>query len=195
MARIDAIQAWVGLGSNLNDPLTQVSRALDSLAQLPKTALARRSALYRTAPLPSPVKQPDYINAVALLETGLPARELLAHLQAIESRCGRERQGRKGDNLPRTLDLDLLLYAQETINTSGLSLPHPRLSDRGFVLVPLLDVSPGLTLPDGRSVAGLARALRRPGIIGRYDEQGRCHRYQHDQRMARCPGPDQQCDG
>ena len=132
--------AYVGIGANLNDPRAQVLGAFQELDRLPHTRLVRKSSLYRSAPL-GHAEQPDFINAVAELETGLPAERLLAELQEIELRHGRERTFK---NAPRSLDLDLLLYGEKTLRTETLVLPHPRMHERAFVLQPLLEIAPQL---------------------------------------------------
>jgi 2-amino-4-hydroxy-6-hydroxymethyldihydropteridine diphosphokinase len=135
--------AYVGLGSNLQDPVRQVETALDELDGLPHTRVVKRSSLYRTAPV-GYAEQPDFINAVAQLETGLPAARLLDELQGLEARHGRERSF---PNAPRTLDLDLLLFGDLVLRTERLILPHPRLRERAFVLDPLREIAPHLELP------------------------------------------------
>jgi 2-amino-4-hydroxy-6-hydroxymethyldihydropteridine diphosphokinase len=135
--------AYIGIGSNLQEPQAQVKRAFDELARLPRTRLAARSSLYRTAPM-GHAAQPDFINAVAALDTGLGAEELLGELQAIEQRHGRKR---RFANAPRTLDLDLLLYGDRSIQGPGLVVPHPRMHERAFVLRPLLEVAPAAHIP------------------------------------------------
>jgi 2-amino-4-hydroxy-6-hydroxymethyldihydropteridine diphosphokinase len=135
--------AYVGLGSNLGDPVRQVETALEELDRLPQTRLVKRSSLYRTAP-EGYAHQPDFINAVARLETGLPAERLLDELQALEARHGRTRSF---PNAPRTLDLDLLLYGSLALNTERLTVPHPRMREREFVLAPLREIAPDLELP------------------------------------------------
>jgi len=145
-------RAYVGVGSNLGEPREQVERALRELARLPHTRLARRSSLYRSEPV-GYAAQPPYVNAVAQLETGLGASELLGELQALEVRHGRTRSFA---NAPRTLDLDLLLYGEEVVNSPGLVLPHPRMHERAFVLEPLLELDPGIAIPG----IGPARARR-----------------------------------
>jgi 2-amino-4-hydroxy-6-hydroxymethyldihydropteridine diphosphokinase len=132
--------AFVGIGSNLDQPVDQVSRAFDELDRLPHTRLVRKSSLYRTAPIGHEA-QPDFVNAVAQLETGLPAERLLAELQAIEKSHGRSRSFR---NAPRTLDLDLLLFGDAKSSSPQLTLPHPRMQERAFVLQPLLEIAPQL---------------------------------------------------
>ena len=135
--------AFVGVGSNLEEPARQVERALSELDGLPHSRVVRRSSLYRSAPL-GHAAQPDFVNAVAQLETGMPAERLLGELQAIESRHGRQRSFA---NAPRTLDLDLLLFEKLQINTPALTVPHPRMHERAFVLKPLLEISPEATIP------------------------------------------------
>ena len=132
--------AYIGIGSNLDDPRRQVLDALAELDRLPHTRLVKKSSLYRSAPL-GHADQPDFINAVAQLETGLPAERLLAELQAVEARHGRKRSF---PNAPRTLDLDVLLYGESALDLPNLKIPHPRMHERAFVLKPLLEISPEL---------------------------------------------------
>lgn len=146
--------AWVGLGANLDGPRAHVRAALDDLAALPATHLEAFSRLYRSAPMGGP-PQPEYVNAVARLATTLAPQPLLDALLAIEARHGRLRAEPNG---PRSLDLDLLLYDSERIDTPALTLPHPRMHTRAFVLVPLLEIDPALEIPGLGSVAGIARA-------------------------------------
>jgi 2-amino-4-hydroxy-6-hydroxymethyldihydropteridine diphosphokinase len=143
--------AYVGIGSNLDDPRAQVLGAFAELDRLPHTRVVRKSSLYRSAPV-GYAAQPDFINAVAQVETGLAAERLLAELQAIEARHGRTRSFA---NAPRTLDLDLLLFGSLAIATDKLAVPHPRMHERAFVLNPLLEISPDAQIP-GR---GPARAF------------------------------------
>jgi 2-amino-4-hydroxy-6-hydroxymethyldihydropteridine diphosphokinase len=135
-------RVFVGLGANLGDARATLQAALKELAGLPKTQLLQTSAFYRTAPVDA--QGPDFINAVAELRTGLPPEALLQHLQACEQAHGRQRPY---VNAPRTLDLDLLLYGQRVLHGPALSLPHPRLHLRAFVLRPLLELAPGLQHP------------------------------------------------
>jgi 2-amino-4-hydroxy-6-hydroxymethyldihydropteridine diphosphokinase len=135
--------AYVGIGSNLEDPRAQVLRAFDELATLPNTRLTARSSLYRTAPI-GHAAQPDFINAVAAVDTQLSADALLRALQAIEARHARKRSFA---NAPRTLDLDLLLYGDAHIDEPGLSVPHPRMHERAFVLQPLVEIAPQVQIP------------------------------------------------
>lgn len=149
------VRAYVGLGSNQADPVRQVRVALTELAGLAQTTLAARSSLYRNAPM-GPPDQPDYVNAVAGLDTGLSALELLHALQAIEAAHGRVRSGVRWG--PRTLDLDLLLYDDARFDSPELTVPHPGLHQRAFVLYPLEEIAAGLSIPgQGRLAALLAR--------------------------------------
>jgi 2-amino-4-hydroxy-6-hydroxymethyldihydropteridine diphosphokinase len=132
--------AYVGIGSNLDGPRSQVLAAFEELEQLPHTRVVKRSSLYRSAPV-GYAAQPDFVNAVARLETGLAAERLLAELQAIEARHGRRRGFR---DAPRTLDLDILLYGELALRTPELEIPHPRMHERAFVLEPLLEIAPEL---------------------------------------------------
>jgi 2-amino-4-hydroxy-6-hydroxymethyldihydropteridine diphosphokinase len=143
--------AYVGIGSNLKDPRAQVLQAFNELEGLPQTRVVKKSSLYRTEPI-GHGEQPDYINAVAQLETGLPAERLLAELQEVEARHGRERSF---PNAPRTLDLDVLLFGNAVLDTPSLKLPHPRMHERAFVLKPLVEVFAQATIPGH----GLATAL------------------------------------
>jgi 2-amino-4-hydroxy-6-hydroxymethyldihydropteridine diphosphokinase len=138
------VTAYVALGANLGDAQAAVRQAMDALDKLPLSRVVCRSSLYRTAPVArnaGPADGPDYINAVVALETGLPALDLLDELQALEQAAGRERAY---TDAPRTLDLDLLLYGDVNIESPRLSVPHPRMGQRAFVLVPLAEIAPGL---------------------------------------------------
>ena len=132
--------AYIGIGSNLDQPRRQVLEAFTELDRLPHTRLVRKSSLYRTAPI-GHADQPDFINAVAQLETGLPAERLLTELQELEQRHGRKRSF---PNAARTLDLDMLLFGNATIQSPALTVPHPRMHERAFVLKPLLEIAPDL---------------------------------------------------
>jgi len=142
MNRQASVQVFIGIGANLGDASATVAIAIEALAQLPQTSLVAQSSLYDSAPIDS--SGDDYVNAVAQLSTGLDAHALLQHLQAIELAHGRERPYR---NAPRTLDLDLLLYGDEVINTADLQVPHPRMTERAFVLLPLLQLSSDISIP------------------------------------------------
>lgn len=150
------VTAYVGLGANLDDPAAQLRRAFDEIAAMPSVSLLARSPLYKSAPL-GPQDQPDYINAVAVLATTLPAAVLLAALRSIELRHGRRRDGTRWG--PRTLDLDILLYGDLTQDTPELTLPHPGLHERAFVLYPLHDVAPELEVPGRGKVRDLRARL------------------------------------
>ncbi len=142
--------AYVALGANLGDAQGTVRQALQWLDELPDTRLVRASSLYRTAPVDS--SGPDYINAVAQVRTRIDAHRLLSMLQGLEQRAGRERPY---PNAPRTLDLDLLLFGDAHTATAQLQLPHPRMYQRAFVLVPLAEIAPALVSPEQlQAVAG-----------------------------------------
>jgi 2-amino-4-hydroxy-6-hydroxymethyldihydropteridine diphosphokinase len=144
--------AFVGIGANLGDARANVADALARLETQPGCRLVAASSLWRTAPIDS--AGDDYINAVALVDTALDAHALLAVLQAIETAHGRERPYH---NAPRTLDLDLLLYGDAVIDTPDLTVPHPRMHERAFVLAPLLEVMPDIAIPGrGRAADYLA---------------------------------------
>jgi len=145
--------AYVGLGSNIGDPARQVRLAIEELKKLPETNLVLTSGMYRSAPL-GYADQADFLNAVACLDTGLPAARLLEHLQEIERKQGRERPFA---NAPRTLDLDLLLYGDIILDSPRLTVPHPRMHERAFVLQPLLDLDSEISIP-GRGKASTLRS-------------------------------------
>lgn len=143
--------AYVGLGANLGDPADAVRTAIDALGRLPASRVDAVSALYRSAPIEA--DGPEFINAVAALRTTLTAYELLAQLQAIEAEFGRERPY---VNAPRTLDLDLLLYGDREISGDDLTVPHPRMHQRAFVLHPLAELAgDGLVIGEHGSIASL----------------------------------------
>lgn len=144
--------AYVGIGSNMDDPRTHVLKAFDELDELPHTRVVKKSSLYRSAPA-GYAAQPDFLNAVAQLETALPAERLLAELRAVEARHGRHRSF---PNAPRTLDLDLLLFGDLELHTPALQVPHPRMRERAFVLQPLLEIAPGLEERFGASLEACA---------------------------------------
>lgn len=153
-------RAFIALGSNLQHPATQVTRALERLAQLPATRVTRTSSLYRTAPVGYD-EQPDFINAAAEVATTLAPLALLHALLQLEASFGRQRPF---PNAPRVLDLDLLLYDDQVMHTPELTLPHPRLHERGFVLVPLAEIAPDLEIPGKGRVADLLRASGGHGV-------------------------------
>lgn len=154
-------RAFVGVGANLGDALGTVRAALQALGELPQTQCAACSSLYRSAPVDA--GGPDYVNAVAELHTALPPHGLLRHLQALEARFGRVRGVASVRNAPRTLDLDLLLHGGQVLHDAELTLPHPRLHLRGFVLRPLAELDAALELPGlGPLAPWLQRAARQP---------------------------------
>lgn len=155
-------QVFVALGSNLDDPVAQVRSAFQDLDAIPASRCVRRSSLYRSVPI-GPAGQPDYINAVAALETGLAPEELLDHLQAIERRHGRVRGAERWG--PRTLDLDLLLYDDRVMQTERLTIPHPGLHLRAFVLYPLHEIAPGLRIPQRGSLDELIKQCPMEGLV------------------------------
>jgi 2-amino-4-hydroxy-6-hydroxymethyldihydropteridine diphosphokinase len=155
------VPAFVGLGSNLNDPEQQVERAIEALGRLSGCRLGHRSSLYESNPM-GPSDQPQFINAVVSLLTCLSAAELLAHLHTIEDAHYRDRTVARWG--PRTLDLDLLLFGNERSDDPEMILPHPGLTDRNFVVYPLAQIAPQLVLPDGTSVAQLVGSLGMTGL-------------------------------
>ncbi|GAA5181763.1 2-amino-4-hydroxy-6-hydroxymethyldihydropteridine diphosphokinase [Niveibacterium umoris] len=150
------VRAWIALGANLGNPQATLDRAFESIARLPQTRLIARSSLYRTAPIDAP-DQPDYWNAVAAVDTALEPLDLLHALQKIEASHGRVREFR---NAPRTLDLDLLMFGGITLDADELTLPHPRMHLRAFVLAPLAEIDPDLAIPGVGRVASLLPAVR-----------------------------------
>lgn len=153
------VRAYIGLGSNLAEPIRQVQQAIDALAVLPLSKLVARSSLYRSPALiiDGAEPQPDYINAVAAIDTALAPQALLAALLQIEQRQGRVRGSERWS--ARTLDMDLLLYGELQLQTASLTLPHYALTERAFVVLPLAEIAPGLQLPDGRALASLLPAF------------------------------------
>lgn len=152
------VSAYVALGANLGDPIATVRAALAALRALPDTRLLAASSLYRTAPV-GLRNQPDFINAVAVLEVDsavLPAPTFLERLFAIEAAFGRVRSVK---NAPRTLDLDLLLYGDQRLDLPQLTLPHPRMAERAFVLMPLAEIAPGLQIPRHGCIEDLLPAV------------------------------------
>ncbi|MDX1351518.1 MAG: 2-amino-4-hydroxy-6-hydroxymethyldihydropteridine diphosphokinase [Thiomicrorhabdus sp.] len=142
---------YIGLGSNLSDPVKQLRSALESISKLPKTSLKQTSSFYGSKPL-GPQDQPDFVNAVCKIESELSAQELLSALQNIEQQQGRIKKRHWGERL---IDLDILLFAEEVIESENLTVPHSQIAFRDFVLVPLLEISPGLVIPQ----KGKAQAL------------------------------------
>jgi 2-amino-4-hydroxy-6-hydroxymethyldihydropteridine diphosphokinase len=154
------MRAYVALGSNLGDSRQHLLDAMEALAALPQTVVTARSRIYRTPPW-GVTDQPDFLNAVVALETVLPPHDLLDALLTIERAAGRQRNGERWG--PRTLDLDLLHVVGQTINDERLTLPHPHIADRAFVLLPLHDVAPELEIPGRGRVAHLLRGVDTQG--------------------------------
>ncbi len=154
------ISAYIGLGSNLAEPVAQIRQACEALKQLPDSRLLACSSLYSSPPM-GPPDQPDYINAVAALETRLSPHALLAELQAIEQSQGRVRERRWG---ARTLDLDLLIYGDRQINDELLTVPHAGLPERAFVLYPLQEIAPMLEIPGQGALADLVAGCPKSGL-------------------------------
>lgn len=150
------IRVYLALGSNLADPLHQVQSALNALAALPDTTLVATSSLYRTPPY-GPPDQPDFLNAAVALDTALAAETLLDHTQRIELEQGRVRKAHRWG--PRTLDLDIMLFGEQTLSTPRLTVPHYDMHNRPFMLLPLLEIAPDLTLPNGTRIADLLATL------------------------------------
>ncbi len=148
--------AYVGIGSNLDDPVAHVERAITELRSLPDSYLGLASSLYRSAPF-GPQDQPDYINAVAGVMTQLDPQQFLAALQGLERTHGRQRGAERWG--PRTLDLDLLVYSGRTVSDAKLIVPHPRIAERNFVLLPLVEIAPHLMVPGLTSALQLAAAV------------------------------------
>ncbi len=154
------VATYIGLGSNLDNPPQQLRRAIQELALFPESRLKACSSLYRSPPM-GPAEQPDYINAVVELETGLAAESLLDALQDIERQHRRVRAGHWG---PRTLDLDILLYGVGRIGTPRLQIPHPGIGQRSFVLYPLAEIAPGLSIPGLASLESLLQQCASDGL-------------------------------
>ena len=154
-------KVYLGLGSNLNSPARQIKTALKAIAKLPGTQLVSCAPWYQSIAI-GPGSQPRYINTVVAIDTVLKPRALLHALQQIEQQQGRKRIVRWG---PRTLDIDILLYAEQSLQTRKLHIPHPRLGERNFVLYPLADIAPGLSLPDGTPLARLLANCSPEGIV------------------------------
>jgi 2-amino-4-hydroxy-6-hydroxymethyldihydropteridine diphosphokinase len=159
--RVHGFPAYVGIGSNLQDPIKQVGSACVALAALPKTLLVRCSSLYGSRPM-GPVTQPDYCNAVAGVLTELDARSLHAAMRAIEIQMGREPQHQHWG--PRIIDLDLLAYGEQRQSDPELSLPHPGIAERAFVLQPWCEISPDVWVPGLGRVGDLAQQVSTAGL-------------------------------
>jgi 2-amino-4-hydroxy-6-hydroxymethyldihydropteridine diphosphokinase len=155
------IRVYLGLGANLDAPLQQLQQAVTALSQLPQSQLAAVSSFYGSKPM-GPQDQPDYVNAVAALDTTLPAETLLNELQRIELEQGRQRKDDRWG--PRTLDLDILLYGEEILATPRLTVPHYGMHQREFVLYPLLELAPQLHIPGLGALADIAKQVPRNGL-------------------------------
>jgi 2-amino-4-hydroxy-6-hydroxymethyldihydropteridine diphosphokinase len=155
-----AVTAYIGLGANIGDPAKQIRAAIAALGEIPGTRVTRASSLWRSAPV-GYAAQPDFVNAVAEIQTVQEPRPLLGELLAIEKRFGRERSFA---NAPRMLDLDLLLYGARTVAEEGLSVPHPRMHERAFVLAPLVEIAPGVEIPGKGSAAALLARIPDPKV-------------------------------
>lgn len=154
------VTAYIALGANLGDPRAQVCAAMDALDALPQVRVVRRSALYLTPPW-GVLEQPDFVNAVVAVETTLRPHALLACLQRLETEAGRVRGTMR--NGPRPLDLDLLLYGDERVDDAALEVPHPRMVERAFVLLPLADVAADAVVPGKGRIADLLRGVDTAG--------------------------------
>ena len=153
--------AYVGLGSNLDGPAGQLETAFELLGEIPTTRLIAQSSLYRSAPFGG-IEQPDFVNAVASLLTRLSAEDLLRELQRIERERGRDRGGVRWG--PRVLDLDLLVYSKQKIATDDLTVPHPGIGERNFVLLPLAEVAPQISIPGLGQIGKLDASSSEPAI-------------------------------
>ena len=158
-------QAFIALGSNLENPIQQIQSAFLALENMPQTQLIKKSSLYKTAPIGYEEgeleKIPDFINAVAEVSTDLSPLDLLQAIFAIENQAGRVRPY---PNAPRVLDCDLLLYGDTTMQTNALTLPHPRMQSRGFVLLPLFEIAPQLNIPNHGKIASLMTDAIKQGV-------------------------------
>jgi 2-amino-4-hydroxy-6-hydroxymethyldihydropteridine diphosphokinase len=172
---MDAVRCYLGLGSNLDHPARQVGKALEELSQLPESEFIRASSLYRSPPM-GPQDQPDYINAVAAIDTRLNASALLQHLLSIEQRHGRTRGSQRWTARP--LDLDILLYGPEVIKNQQLTIPHPGIAERNFVLYPLQEIAPDLVIPQLGPLSSLIAGCEPGDLIKLHDELSDKHIYQ-----------------
>ncbi|MDF7681665.1 2-amino-4-hydroxy-6-hydroxymethyldihydropteridine diphosphokinase [Enterobacteriaceae bacterium ESL0689] len=152
-------RAFIAIGSNLASPRDQVNAAITALTAIPQSRMIAVSSFYRTPPL-GPQNQPDYLNAVVALETELRAEILLDNTQRIEQQQGRERKAERWG--PRTLDLDILLFGDEVINSARLTVPHYDMKNRGFMLWPLFEIAPELHFPDGTALRTVLARLATP---------------------------------
>jgi len=155
------VRAYIGLGSNLENPELQIRNAVKVIKTIERTVMSNISALYYSRPM-GPQDQPDYMNAVAQLDTSLTAIALLDTLQKIENEAGRVRKDNRWG--PRILDLDILLYGNNLINSERLTVPHYGLKEREFVLIPLNEIAPELSLPDGDIIENLSKNISSNGL-------------------------------
>ncbi|MDK9737956.1 2-amino-4-hydroxy-6-hydroxymethyldihydropteridine diphosphokinase [Vibrio sp. D404a] len=155
------ITAYIAVGSNLADPVSQANLAIETLKSLPQSKFLATSKLYSSTPM-GPQNQPDYINAVVAIETELTPIELLNCTQAIEQEQGRVRKDERWG--PRTLDLDIILYGNEVIDSERLTVPHYGMKEREFVLYPLAEIAPSLQLPDGTELSELLKVVDKNGL-------------------------------
>lgn len=155
------ITAYIAIGSNLSDPVAQTKQAIEALKSAPKSRFIATSSLYSSTPM-GPQNQPDYINAVVAIETDLTPLELLDCTQAIEQKHGRVRKEERWG--PRTLDLDIVLYGHEVMDSERLTIPHYGMKVREFVLYPLAEIAPDLQLPDGTKLSDLLPTVPRNGL-------------------------------
>jgi 2-amino-4-hydroxy-6-hydroxymethyldihydropteridine diphosphokinase len=153
--------AYVGIGSNLDMPARQIEKAIDLLGEIPGSRLVSRSSLYRSAPFGG-VEQPDFVNAVAALLTTLQAPDFLQALLGVEKRQGRIRAATRWG--PRVIDLDLLVFGDEKLDEPGITVPHPRIAERNFVLLPLREIAPELAIPGLGRVASIPVNMDEPSI-------------------------------
>lgn len=155
------ITSYIGLGANLNNPVVQLVKAINALKSLPQSQFVAASPMYCSKPL-GPADQPDYMNSVVKIETALSPEELLDALQKIELEQGRERKDERWG--PRVIDLDILLYGNQTIHTDRLTIPHYHMGEREFVLYPLFDIDSDVTMPDGTAIRDLLANCPRNGL-------------------------------
>ena len=155
------LRCYIGLGANLEQPVAQLQQAVQALKQLAQSTLVAVSGFYGSKPM-GPQDQPDYVNAVAAIDTTLTAEQLLDALQQIEQQQGRKRKAERWG--PRTLDLDILLYGNQVIATERLTVPHYGLRVREFVLYPLYEIAPQLNLPDGTVLSSLLAQVSQNGL-------------------------------
>jgi len=157
---LNLVPAFIALGANLSNPESQVRAGFEALSMLPNTLLAAMSSLYRSAPV-GYLDQPDFVNAVARIDTALEPRQLLDELLGIEKQFGRVREF---PNSPRTLDLDIILYGEREVREPGLTIPHPRMHERAFVVVPLAEIAPDAIVPGRGRVRDLVAGVAAAGL-------------------------------